>query len=79
MLHNATFSGVFVTIYLVAYCIMLQVPALLPIAEAMLLFSPVLILWMVFTVLKHGKHNNTELNSEEFGYQDKNKNELGIF
>lgn len=79
MLRNASFSGVFTTIYLFAYCVMLQIPSLLPYAEVMLVLSPVVILWMMYTVLKHGKHNNTELNDEEFGYQDKKRNELGIF
>jgi hypothetical protein len=34
---------------------------------------------MVYTVLKHGKYDGPELGDDEFGYCDKNKDELGVF
>ncbi|MCA1761830.1 MAG: hypothetical protein ABR574_07690 [Cryomorphaceae bacterium] len=34
--------------------------------------SPILIIWMVYTVLKHGEYNREELkDGQEFGYLDK--------
>lgn len=79
MFRNATFAAIFSTSYLLAYLIMLHVPAWLPYAELMLLLSPVVILWLVIVALKFGKHNDTTLHGEEFGYQDRNKGDLGIF
>jgi len=79
MFRNASFAAIFSTAYLVVYIIMLNVPVLLRYAELMLLLSPVLILWLVIIALKFGKHNNTNLNDEEFGYQDRNKGDLRVF
>jgi hypothetical protein len=45
----------------------------------MFLVSPFLLIWMVVTVLKSGKYEGPELGENEFGYQDKNKDDLGIF
>ena len=47
-----------------------------------LLFSifPFLFLWIVFSILKYGKFEGKELKKEEeWGYADKDKNELGVF
>ena len=74
-LHPATFT----TFYLIVYIVMLNIPALLRYSEIMLLVSPIVILWMIYTILKFGKNNKTELSGEEFGYADKKKTDLGIF
>jgi len=43
-------------------------------------FSPFLLLWIVFSILRHGKFEGKELEEqEEWGYTDKNKDELGVF
>lgn len=79
MLRNDTFSVVFVTLYVFIYCVLLQFDSTLSFAIGMLLFSPFLIFWMVYTVLKYGKYNGKTLGNDEFGYHDKNKDELGVF
>jgi Flp pilus assembly protein TadB len=79
MFRNSTFAAVFVTVFLLVYCVMLHVPALMMYAEMMLMFSPLLIVWMVYAIVKDTRHERNELNEEEFGYADKDKNELGIF
>ncbi len=79
ILDRATVSVVLVTIYLLAYCALLQFERTQFFALLMLMFSPALIIWMVYTVLKHGKYNGPELGKEEFGYGDKEKDDLGIF
>lgn len=79
MLRNDIFSVVFVTVFLVAYCILLQFSATFILAEMILVFSPLMICWMVFTVLKYGKYEGPELGDDEFGYLDKKKEELGVF
>ncbi len=66
------------TCYLLLYCVLLQYKT--DIAILMLTFSPIVLVWMVFTILKHGKYNGRELDEhEEYGYADKNKDDLGIF
>ena len=47
-----------------------------------LLFTtfPFLLVWIVYSILRYGKFEGKELGEkEEWGYTDKNKNELGIF
>ncbi|MES2373783.1 MAG: hypothetical protein V4557_14480 [Bacteroidota bacterium] len=78
MLRNDVFSAGFVTIYLILYCLMLQFDNTKNYGMMMLLFSPFLICWMVYTVLKHGKYSGRQLGDEEFGYQDKPKDELRV-
>lgn len=42
--------------------------------------SPFLMGWMVYSILKHGKYNGKELDDkEEWGYQDKKRDQLGLF
>jgi hypothetical protein len=79
MLRNDFFSVCFVTVYLFIYIGPPQFEPAITYCIIMLLFSPILICWMVFTVLKYGKYEGPELGYEEFGYQDKSKDELGIF
>lgn len=79
MLRNDTFSVVFVTLYVFIYCVLLQFDSTLSFAIGMLFFSPFLIFWMIYTILKYGKYNGKGLGNDEFGYQDKNKDDLGVF
>jgi len=72
-------SVLIVTAYLILYCIMLQFQDTRSYAILMLAFSPLLIIGMAYVVLKYGKYDGPELGEEEFGYQDKNKDDLGIF
>ncbi len=79
MLKNATFAAVFVTTYLVAYTILAQFDRTFQLAFAMFLFGPLLILWMVYSVLKFGKYSGKDLNGNEYGYQDKENASPGAF
>lgn len=79
MLRNDIFFVSFVTFYVFIYCVLLQFESTLSFAIGMLLFSPLLIFWMVYTILKYGKYNGKGLGNDEFGYQDKNKDDLGVF
>ena len=67
------------TFYLFIYWELLQFENTRDYAIVMFLISPLVILWMVFTVLKNGKYNGPQLEDKEFGYQDKGKDELGMF
>jgi multidrug efflux pump subunit AcrB len=69
-------SVILVTVYLIIYCALLQYESTRKYAMIMFIFSPLLVVGMVYTVLKFGKYNGPPLGDNEFGYQDKNKNEL---
>lgn len=72
MFKNSTFSVITVTLYLVLYCILLQIESTQWLAFRMFVLSPVLVIWMVYTVLKYGVYTGRELaEDEEYGYQDR--------
>ncbi len=49
-------------------------------AAWMFFFSPVVILWMAYTIIRHGIYTGTELEAdEEWGYEDRDKSTLGVF
>ncbi|MEO6670807.1 MAG: hypothetical protein ABIN36_15110 [Ferruginibacter sp.] len=79
MIRKDIFSVCLVSIYLLIYIELLQFDNTQKYGIIMFLFSPFLICWMVYTVLKHGKYKGRELNDDEFGYQDKSTDELGVF
>lgn len=79
MMSKDVFSAAFVTAYLVIYCELLQFESTKGIAVAMFLFSPFLVVWMVYTVLKHGRYDGKPLGDDEFGYQDIETEDLKAF
>ena len=80
MVKKEIFSVTIVGIYILVYCLLvLAGGSAESYAVLMMVFSPILILWMIYRVMKYGKYHGPDLENEEFGYQDKNKDELGIF
>ena len=78
--QNHKLVTLFVTLYLIIYTLLHQSGASLKVLGAMFLASPFLVIWMAYTILKYGSYNGRELaENEEWGYQDKNKDELGVF
>ena len=70
----------FVTLYLLIYTVLFQAGASVDILLTMFLFSPFLVIWMVYVVLKYGKFNGRELKQdEEWGYSDRSRDTLGTF
>jgi hypothetical protein len=67
-----------VTIYLVIYLTLLQFETTKAYGFVMLLFAPLLLCWMVYTILKYGRYDGPDLGNEEFGYQDKSNDPLGV-
>ena len=68
------------TIYLVSYVIVFATGYYVTLLAWMFLASPVLLIATVFFVLKDTGENYRELGEgEEWGYRDKQKNELGVF
>jgi len=68
-----------VTFYLIVYCVLLQFEQTRDYAVWMFLFSPFLLGGMIYVLLKYGRYNGSELGDNEFGYQDKRSEELGVF
>lgn len=68
------------TIYLLVYAGLAAAGYAYPVAAALYLASPVVIIGMVYFVLKDDRLKYPELaEGEEWGYRDKSKDELGLF
>jgi hypothetical protein len=74
MFRHPIFAAWFVSIYLLVYTLLLATGSktLWAIAEVMLLFSPLLVLWLAYSVIRYGQFDGRELKEgEEFGYSDR--------
>jgi hypothetical protein len=78
-MRNDKISIVVVTLYFVIYLILLQFESTQTYGFLMLSVAPFLLVWMAYTILKYGRYNGPELGNEEFGYQDKSKDQLKTF
>ena len=77
MLHKPNFVVTINSIILVVYCLLLSRNS--PIAYFIFGISPFLILWTAYTIIRFGIFRSKELEEdEEWGYCDKNKEELGV-
>jgi hypothetical protein len=75
MLRKPVFAVAFVTVYLALYCIFF-IAGYHNIIAYMFMLSPILVIWMVISILKYGKYSSTELKpNEEWGYEDKKREE----
>ena len=80
MIRNPVFAASFVTVYLLIYTVLFHTGASYPILVTMFAISPFLVIWMVYVVIRFGKYSGPELQpDEEWGYQDKKREDLGIF
>jgi hypothetical protein len=70
MLKKPAFAVVFVTAYLVLYYVLFYAGASEDIITTMFAASPVLVVWMAITIIKHGKYSGDKLDKNEWGYQD---------
>ena len=76
MLRNSRFAVIFLTTYLVLYCVFFLY-GLDDAVSFMFILSPILVAWMVITILKDPNHTTRELDeNEEWGYGDKNREEF---
>jgi len=79
MFKKPNIAVIVVSTILFAYCVLINFNISLPVAYFIFCISPVLLIWMVYSVIRHGKYEGRELkDSEEWGYQDKEKNELNV-
>ena len=61
------------------YCVLLNTNASQLLPYLILSVSPFLVLWVAYTALRFGIYEGKELDEEEWGYQDKSKDELWVF
>lgn len=77
MLRKPNIAVIVTSIILVIYCLLLGSNS--PIAYFIFTISPFLVLWMAYTVIRFGVFKAKELReNEEWGYADKDKEELGV-
>jgi hypothetical protein len=63
-----------VSFVLLVYTMLASLEVLLSWVALIFAISPVLVIWMVWVVLRHGEYNGKELvEDQEFGYEDKPK------
>jgi 4-hydroxybenzoate polyprenyltransferase len=73
---NAVIIG---TLYLLAFIVTLYVPPLFSLVPWLFIGSPFVLCWMVVSILKDDRQPYPELGKHEWGYRDKNRDELGLF
>jgi hypothetical protein len=70
----------FATVYLLTYVLLLQFSQYFMIGILLFSLSPLVLAGLVFIVLKYGKYSGNDLNEgEEWGYADRDKDQLGTF
>lgn len=80
MLKKSAFAVLITTIMVVLYNILPQFTGSFTLAGIIFIASPFLMLWMVYTILRFGKYDSKELADKEgWGYQDTNRDKLGMF
>ncbi|HEY1006580.1 MAG TPA: hypothetical protein VGD92_05345 [Sphingobacteriaceae bacterium] len=80
MLRNPAFSIALTSIYLLVFVVLLHQEVSLRLIMLLFSLAPCLLLWMVWTVLKHGRYTGRPLGSDrEWGYQDRRNEDLGTF
>ncbi|HEY1007489.1 MAG TPA: hypothetical protein VGD92_09910 [Sphingobacteriaceae bacterium] len=80
MFRNPAFSIALASIYLVGYVTVLNSGISLQLMLLLFSVSPILLLWMVYTILKYGRYAGPSLGPDrEWGYQDRRSEDLGAF
>ncbi len=80
MLKNPAFAITAVSLYLLVYVVLAQLQFSASVLVSIFSFSPVIVIWMVYTVIRFGSYSGKELqDGEEWGYEDKKKEDLQIF
>lgn len=67
MLKNPTFAALFSTAYLIAFSILVAL-GYADIGAAMFIFSPLLVIWLVYIVLRYGEASGRTF--DEYYYDD---------
>ena len=72
MLKHPDHIAVFASFYLLVYILLIQLGLFTNIVYIMFFLSPVLLLALVWSVLRHGKYDDKDFTDEqEWGYHDR--------
>ncbi len=79
-MNRSIIVAIIATLYLLVYVILYVLGAGSGLVTILFTFSPVVVFWLVFTVLKDDSVPVRELeDGEEWGYADREKETLGLF
>ena len=79
MLRKPAFAITTASLYLLLYLIFIFYSASPSLVMLMFAFSPLLIIWMAYIIIRYGTYTGEELKeNEEWGYEDKRKEDLGV-
>jgi len=79
MLRKPAFAVVVASMLLLVYVVFINTEGLLPFAFFIFGISPVVLIWLAYTIIRYGTFSGKDLQEgEEWGYQDKNKDELWV-
>lgn len=79
-MNRSVIVAIIATLYLLVYVILYVLGAGLALVTILFTLSPLVVLWLVFTVLKDDSVPVRELeDGEEWGYADREKETLGLF
>ena len=78
MFRKPIFAVIVVSIILLVYCVLLNTNAPPALSYFIFSISPLLLIWLAYTILRFGIYKGKNLDEEEWGYQDKRKDELWV-
>ena len=79
MLMKPALSVIVISAVLVVYCALINFEILLPVVYFIFSISPFLLLWLASSVLRDRRFTVRELKEEEeWGYQDRNRDDLDV-
>ncbi|WP_207424565.1 hypothetical protein [Desertivirga brevis] len=79
MIKNTNFAISFASLYLLTFLILLH-SGFERTVWIMFFFSPLVIIYLAYVIIRYGEYKGRELNdNEEWAYGDKKKEELGTF
>ncbi|MCG7857609.1 hypothetical protein MD537_11540 [Flavihumibacter sediminis] len=79
-MNRSIIVAIIATLYLLVYVILYVLGAGSGLVTILFTLSPLVVLWLVFTVLKDDSVPVRELeDGEEWGYADREKETLGLF
>lgn len=79
MLRSSAFAIIAGSLYFLIYLILIFSNVSPNLVVIMFTFSPFLIIWMAYTIIRYGEYTGEELKeNEEWGYEDRKKEDLGI-
>jgi hypothetical protein len=80
MQNKLNIPATIVTGFLLIYVILLTTGWAPRLTGILFFLSPFLVIWMVYRIIRYDSYRGRELNeNEEWGYSDKNSEELGTF